>query len=78
MEEERIFIARCYGKAELAHLYFPELNREIATRKLNRWIKKCTGLHEELTQEEFSYCPLMKTFTAREVRIIVHYLGEPF
>ena len=77
MEEEKIFVARCYGKAELAHLYFPGLNDKSGLQKLNRWIKRCTYLYGELMQEGFGYQPQAKAFTAREVRIIVRYLGEP-
>ena len=75
--EEKEFIPRSYTKSELAHLYFPKLSRECATHKLNRWIKHCTCLYEELTKPEFSYQSAMRNFTAREVRLIVHYLGEP-
>ena len=72
------FIVRSYGKSELAKLYFPGLHREAAVQKLNRWIRKCTCLYNELTQKEYAYQPTMKTFTAREVRLITYYLGEPF
>ena len=78
MKEEEKFIVRCYGKSELANLYFPNLRPEIASQKLKRWIRKCKALFEELTKEEFGYRVTDKNYTAREVKLIVYYLGEPF
>lgn len=74
--ENKAFTVRCYSKSELAGMYFPTLKRAIAVRKLRRWIIGCTPLMEEL--EQGYYSPLMRTYTAREVKIIVHHLGEPF
>ena len=76
MEEK--FIVICYGKSELAILYFPALRPEIALQKLKRWIKKCKALFNELTKEEYGYRSSDKNYTAREVKLIVHYLGAPF
>lgn len=73
--ETELFKVRCYGKSELAHLYFPLLDKKMALKKLTRWIKKCTLLRRELETED--YQPLQKTYTAREVRLIVRHLGEP-
>lgn len=78
MEKEEKFTIRCYGKSELAVLYFPGLRPEIALQKLKRWIKKCKTLPEELTKEEYGYRLADKNYTAREVKLIVYYLGEPF
>lgn len=70
------FIIRCYRKSELAKMYFPALEKDMAMKKLRRWIKKCTALYEEL--EAANHIPAMKTYTAKEVRIIVDHLGEPY
>ena len=78
MEKEERFIVRCYGKSELAMMYFPRLRPEIALQKLKRWIRKCKALFEELTKEEFGYRSSDKNYTAREVKLIVYYLGAPF
>ncbi len=73
--EENGMIIRCYGKSELALLYFPKLESDSAVRKLMRWIKRCTDLMDELLK--LNYQPVNKAFSAREVRLIVFYLGEP-
>lgn len=78
MEKEEKFKVRCYGKSELAMMYFPYLRPEIALQKLKRWIRKCKTLLQELTKEEYGYRASDKNYTAREVKLIVHYLGEPF
>lgn len=78
MENTEKFVVRCYAKSELAEMYFPGLRREIAGQKLKRWIRKCSDLSNELTKEEYGYRMQTRTYSAREVRLIVHYLGEPF
>ena len=62
MEEVKFYV-RCYDKIELARMYFPNLMRN------------CMPLMEELMAGDFH--PKMKMFSAREVRLIVRYLGEP-
>lgn len=66
---------RCYQKSELAHLYFPCLSVESAVRRLMRWIHRCGDLMSEL--QKLDYRPKCHAFSAREVRLIVYYLGEP-
>jgi hypothetical protein len=66
---------RCYDKHRLAQLYFPELSAAAAVDKLRRWIRRCSPLMEELRR--VSFCPKSKMFSAREVRLIFYYLGEP-
>lgn len=78
MEEMELFVVKCYGKSELAQMYFPGLRRETAVQKLKRWIRKCSELSGELNKEEYGYRVQTRTYSAREVRLIVHYLGEPF
>lgn len=68
-------VVKCYLKSELAGLYFPDLSADSAVRKLMRWIKRCTDLMDELLK--LDYRPASHTFSAREVRLIVYYLGEP-
>ena len=72
MEEVKFYV-RCYDKVELAKKYFPKLSDPVA--KLRRWMRNCLPLMEELTAVDFH--PKLKMFSAREVRLIVHFLGEP-
>ncbi|WP_455674749.1 DUF4248 domain-containing protein [Phocaeicola sp.] len=74
MEETKIPI-RCYRKSELAQLYFPELEKDSAVRRLVRWINRCTDLVEMLRQAD--YHSRDKSFSAKEVRLIFSYLGAP-
>lgn len=78
MEKTDKFVVRCYGKSELAEMYFPDLRREAAGQKLKRWIRKCSDLSDELNKEEYGYRMQTRAYSAREVKLIVHYLGEPF
>lgn len=78
LEESRPFVARCYAKGELAGMYFPGLCNASAVQKLKRWMCKCTPLHDELEQAGYGFDSTVRTFTPREVRLIVRYLGEPF
>lgn len=75
MIEEEPFPVRAYRKSELAHLYNPEMPLVSAMRKLRGWIWKNRELHTELYRagegkNDHSY-------THRQVRLIVQYLGEP-
>ena len=74
MEEEK-FRVRCYDKNELAKMYFPKLSDHVSVAKLRRWMRNCTPLMEELATGDFH--PKLKMFSAREVRLIARYLGEP-
>lgn len=62
-------------KSELALLYFPLSNPETAIRHLMRWIKLCTQLVESLRAT--GYRTSQKVFTARQVALILEYLGDP-
>ena len=73
--EDQKFTIRCYNKVDLATIYFKELSPNIAVAKLRRWIHNCQDLMEEIDHGDFH--PKSKTYTAREVRLIVRYLGEP-
>ena len=75
MEEEHKFIIRTYSKAELAHLYNPDMPLVSAMRKLRQWIRRNKLLSSALAEagenkRDHSYPPL-------QVRLITRYLGEP-
>lgn len=61
-------------KIELARMYFPNLSNPVSVAKLRRWMRNCMPLMEELMAGDFH--PKMKMFSAREVRLIVRYLGN--
>ena len=62
-------------KSALAASYFPELASHQACNRLRRWIIPCTKLHDKLL--ETGYRPEQRIFTPRQIRLIIHYLGEP-
>lgn len=73
--EEPGFRHGVYRKSELAMLYFPYAGKKQAMANLNRWIRRCDGLHEAL-----SHADGLKTrhfFLRPEVELIVKFLGEP-
>lgn len=74
--EEIKFSIRCYDKVELAKMYFPRLSNPVSVAKLRRWMRNCPALMEEL-EENGTFHPKLKMFSAREVRLIVRYMGEP-
>lgn len=74
MEEVKFYV-RCYDKIELAKMYFPHLSHAVSVAKLRRWVRNCLPLMKELMEGDFH--PKLKMFSAREVRLIVRYLGEP-
>lgn len=70
------FEIRTYGKSELALKYFP--NAETTTgalSNLNYWIRRNRKLVKAL--RACGMPPRSKSFTPREVALIVKYLGEP-
>ena len=69
------FKIRAYGRMELAQLYSPELTGIAAYRKMNKWIVRCPGLQERLS--DLGYQPQHSSYTPLEVRAIVDALGEP-
>lgn len=70
------FNIRAYGKSELAMLYFQNANSaHTAVNHLMAWVKRNPELTDKL--RGMGYQKTAKYFTAREVRIIVEYLGEP-
>ena len=75
MEEEEEFIIRHYTKKELALKYFPESLPTTAVNHLMAWIHRCTPLWAAL--QSMGYHPMSKSFTPRQVKSIIEYLGEP-
>ena len=49
MEKDERFIIRTYEKAELAHLYNPNMPLVSAMRKLRAWIRRNRQLTDALT-----------------------------
>ena len=70
------FGIRPYSKRELARLYFPDtVNEESAIANLRNLMKHNPHLIAEL--KGAYYKTYNKTFTPRQIGIIVQYLGEP-
>lgn len=70
------FRIRPYSKRELARLYFPDtVNEESAIANLRNLMKHNPHLIAEL--KGAYYKTYNKTFTPRQIGIIVQYLGEP-
>lgn len=70
-----MFKIKSYGKSELAMLYFPDSDPHVALNRLNAWIRRCTPLSAALADCHQS--PRAKFFSAKAVRHIIDYLGEP-
>ena len=69
------FKIRMYTKKELALMYFPESMPRTAVNHLMAWIRLCTPLWDEL--QKMGYCKTSKSFSPKQVKAIVEYLGEP-
>ena len=69
------FKIRTYTKKELALMYFPESMPRTAVNHLMVWIRRCDPLWEEL--QKMGYCKTSKSFSPKQVKAIVEYLGEP-
>lgn len=72
---QKEFTIRSYPKSELAQLYFPDATPHVATVRLMGWIRRCRELRDRLSACHSS--KFAKYFTAREVALIVEFLGEP-
>ena len=73
---EMDFKIREYGRTELALAYCPDIAPESAWKKFKRWMNMYPGLNEMLRQQ--GYNPRTRSFTPRQVAIIVECLGEPY
>ena len=70
------FEIRTYGKSELAMLYFPNAETtKGALSNLSFWIRSNKKLVKEL--RKFGMPPKAKSYTPREVALIIHHLGPP-
>jgi hypothetical protein len=69
------FTVKSYPKSELAQLYFPYSEAHVAQNHLNSWIRRCPMLVEAL--KDCHQSPHAKFYSAKSVRCIVHFLGEP-
>lgn len=75
METIENFTIRAYTKKELALLYFPDSTPGTAVKHLMVTIRRNDMLWDEL--QAMGYYNRRKTFTPREVRAIVDWLGAP-
>ena len=66
---------RSYTKQELALLYFPDSDPDVARAHLMRWIVNCTQLYEQL--QKSGYNKSCKEFNPLQVSYIFYHLGEP-
>ncbi|MCD8092372.1 MAG: DUF4248 domain-containing protein [Bacteroides sp.] len=74
-QEENRFLVHTYTKSELAHLYNPQMTVKNATQVLRRWIQRNQELHKALIS--MGYTDRSRSFTPRQVQLIVDTLGEP-
>ena len=70
-----MMVIKSYPKSEFALLYFPDSDPRVAVNHLNDWIKRCKPLVAALADcHQSRYA---KFWSAKAVRAIVDYLGEP-
>lgn len=70
------FEIRTYGKSELAMLYFPNAETtKGALSNLSFWIRSNKKLVKELRKCGMPH--KSKSYTPREVALIIHHLGPP-
>ena len=75
METIENFTMKAYSKKELALLYFPDSTPGTAVKHLMATIRQCDMLWDELLA--MGYNKRRKTFTPREVRAIINWMGAP-
>ena len=63
-------------RRDLAKLYFPEMSDVEAVRSLRRWIEGCPDLVAALEEQSMPF-KKNRNLSARQVRIIMEYLGDP-
>ena len=63
-------------RKDLAIMYFPDKTPDQAVRNLRRWIENCPDLVAALKEIGMPR-KHKKDLTARQVRIIMEYLGDP-
>lgn len=69
------FEVRPYTKKELALMYFPNSLPHTAVNHLMAWVTRNETLWSRLN--DLGYQKTSKWFTARQVELIVEFLGEP-
>ena len=69
------FKVREYGRTELALAYCPDIAPESAWKKFKRWLNLYPGLMDGL--RAIGYSSHTRSFTPRQVRLIVECLGSP-
>ena len=67
-----MFKIKCYSKAELAMLYFPDSEPKVAVNHLMRWVYKCKPLMDDLNKT--CYSKQAKYLLAQQVRMVVEHL----
>ncbi len=70
MKDEK-FEIRFYGKSELAMMYFPQLDKRSALKRLREYLRASSDLRSLLHVRGCYYTP-------KQVRKIVDIVGEPF
>ncbi|MGL5785278.1 MAG: DUF4248 domain-containing protein [Bacteroidales bacterium] len=60
---------------EIALLYFPGKKRDSSVQMLSRWIRRCSGLQEDLRKA--GYRPGQKYLSRIQIERIYYHLGEP-
>ena len=65
---------RSYTKQELALLYFPDSDPDVARAHLMRWIVRCTQLYEQLLKS--GYTKNSKEFNPLQVSYIFFQIGR--
>ena len=68
---DREFMIRSYGKSELAMLYFPNLTKQSAMKKMRHWLEINPRLRHLINKNARDYTP-------QQVRKIVGEVGEPY
>ena len=63
-------------KKELAQAYCPDIAYTAALKKLNHWI--CTNIDLSARLAATGYSSTQRRFTPQQVKLLYHYLGEPF
>ena len=63
-------------KKELAQACCPDIDYTAALKKLNHWIRTNTELSARLAAT--GYIATQRRFTPQQVKLLYHYLGEPF
>lgn len=66
---DKTFEIRAYYKSELAMIYFPDMTRRGAVRRLNNWFKVNPRLADLVDANDF---------TPIQVALIVSEVGEPY